>query len=103
METITVTSDHAQLNWRETIAAAFSDKNEVVIEQQGKPVATLVNYELFQKIKRELLILQGLKNAEKNRQERLEKPLSTVTLSDLAAKLNLADPQETISTRTRPI
>lgn len=100
METITVTSEHAHYHWRETIDAACTNKHEVVIEQQGKPVATLVNYDAFQRMKRELLILQGLKRAEKNRQERLENPSSTVTLTELTAKLNLADRRETISTKT---
>jgi len=102
METITITSEHAQQHWRETIDAACADKHEIVIEQQGKPVVTLVNYDAFQRMKRELLILQGLKRAEKNRQERLENPSSTVTLTELTAKLNLVDRQETISMKMRP-
>jgi PHD/YefM family antitoxin component YafN of YafNO toxin-antitoxin module len=102
MKTITLTSDYAQHHWHETIDAACTSQQEVVIEQQGKPVVTLVNYEAFQRMKRELLILQGLKRAEKNRQERLEKPSSTVTLTELTAKLNLADRRETTSTKTLP-
>lgn len=100
METITITGDQAPIDWRETIDAVYANKHEVVIEQQGKPVAALVNYELFQRMKRELLILQGIKRAEKNRQERLENPSSTVTLTELAVKLNLAGQQEPISTKT---
>ena len=87
METFTLTSDIAQLNWCEAVDVVHTDKQEIVIEKQGKPVATLVNYELFQRMKRELLILQGLKRAEKNRQERLENPSSTVTLTELVANL----------------
>jgi prevent-host-death family protein len=102
METLTLTSDQAQRNWRETIDAASADQREVVIEQQGKPVATLVNYELFQRMKREVLILQGLKRAEKNRQARLENPSSTLTLTDLIEKLSLANPQEPTSTKMHP-
>jgi PHD/YefM family antitoxin component YafN of YafNO toxin-antitoxin module len=100
METFTLTSDIAQLNWREAVDVAHTDKQEIVIEKHGKPVATLVNYELFQRMKHELLILQGLKRAEKNCQERLENPSSTVTLTELAAKLNLADQPEATSTKT---
>lgn len=102
METIILTSDYAQHHWHETIDAACINQHEVVIEQQGKPMVTLVNYEAFQRMKHELLILQGLKRAEKNRQERLEKPSSTVTLTELTAKLNLANRQETTSTKTHP-
>ena len=64
METITLTSDYAQHHWHETIDAACTSQQDVVIEQQGKPVVTPVNYEAFQRMKRELLILQGQKRAE---------------------------------------
>lgn len=90
MTTITVTSDHAHTNWQKTLDAASTANAEVVIEQDGKPTATLVNYALFEEMKRKLLILHGLKKAKKNRQERLENPSSTITLTDLTAKLNLA-------------
>ncbi|MEZ4710753.1 MAG: type II toxin-antitoxin system Phd/YefM family antitoxin [Caldilineaceae bacterium] len=102
MQTIMVTSDHARIHWQETIDAAFTEKNEIVIEQQGKPVATLVNYALFEEMKRELLLLHGLQNAERNRQERMEHPSSTVTLTDLIAKLNLAEQPAITSTKTLP-
>ena len=72
MTTITVTTDNAQLNWQETLHAASANRQEVVIEKQGLPVATLVNYALFEQMKHELLVVQGLKRAERNRQERLE-------------------------------
>jgi PHD/YefM family antitoxin component YafN of YafNO toxin-antitoxin module len=89
METITVTIDQAQRNWQHTMEVASAATHEVVIEQQGKPIATLVNDELFQHRKRALRILEGLKRAEANRQERLADS-STITLSELTEKLSLA-------------
>ncbi len=100
MTTITITSEQAQINWQTTLEAATAA--EVIIEQDGKPTATLVNYALFEEMKRKLLILQGLKKAETNRQARLENPSSTITLTELAAKLNLVGQPEIISTKTPP-
>lgn len=102
MATITITSEHAYTNWQKTLDAASTAGAEVVIEQNGQPAATLVNYALFEEMKRKLLILHGLKKAEKNRRERLENPSSTITLTELAAKLNLAGPPATTSTKTPP-
>lgn len=48
MSVITVTSEDARLHWRETIDAAYADKQSVVIERYNKPVAVLVNYEAWQ-------------------------------------------------------
>ena len=103
MTTITVTSDHAHTNWQQTLDAAATANAEIVIEQDGKPAAALVNYAIFSEMKRKLLILQGLKKAEKHRQARQEDPSSTITLTEMLAKLNLAAPQATISTKTPPI
>ena len=37
MSILTVQSDQARLQWRETIEAAYVDKKDVVIERYGKP------------------------------------------------------------------
>ena len=103
MTIITVTSDSAHTNWQSTLDAVAAASAEVVIEQDGKPTATLVNYAQFEEMKRKLLILQGLQKADKHRHERLENPSSTITLTDLAAKLNLVGPPEITSMKTQPI
>lgn len=102
MTTITVTSTQAHKNWQQTLDAATTAGAEIVIEQDGKPAVALVNYALFAEMKRKLLILQGLKKAEKHRQAREEDPSLTITLSELIAKLNLANPRATTSTKTLP-
>lgn len=102
MTTITVTSAQAHTNWQQTLDTATTAGAEIIIEQDGKPAAALVNYALFAEMKRNLLILQGLKKAERHRQERREDPSSTITLTELSAKLNLAVPRATTSTKTPP-
>lgn len=57
MTTITVTSEQANTNWQNTLDTVSTAGAEVVIEQNGQPTATLVNYILFEKMKHNLLIL----------------------------------------------
>jgi prevent-host-death family protein len=51
MTIMTVTSENARLKWRETIDAAYADKKSIVIERYNKPVAVLMNYEHWQRLR----------------------------------------------------
>lgn len=44
MSILTVQSDQARLQWRETIEAAYVDKKDVVIERYGKPIVTVMSH-----------------------------------------------------------
>ncbi len=47
-------SGKARLMWRELLDQAMTSGGEVVIERYNKPVATLVNYEVWDMMKRSL-------------------------------------------------
>lgn len=64
---ITVTSEDARLKWRETIDAAYVDKQPVVIERYKKPIVVLLNYAQWEKQQvrmRELELLLEAGNAK---------------------------------------
>jgi hypothetical protein len=63
MNAITVTSEHARINWRDTIDAAYQG-NQVVIERYGKPMVTVVNYATLQHMTAELARLRRIVQAD---------------------------------------
>lgn len=86
MDTVTVTSEQARLNWRNTIDAAYVG-NEVVIERYGKPVAVLINFDKWGEIARRVQELELLLLHHRRRTEMLEDPASVVTHEDLEQQL----------------
>lgn len=63
MSTITVTSDQARINWRDTIDTAFAG-SDVVIERYGKPMVAVVNYDQWQRMRRQFLAMLDQRSQE---------------------------------------
>jgi PHD/YefM family antitoxin component YafN of YafNO toxin-antitoxin module len=60
MSVITLTSEDARLKWRETIDAAYVDKQPVVIERYKKPIVVLLNYAQWEKQQQRMMELELL-------------------------------------------
>ncbi len=78
--TITMTTDQARLNWRDTIDKAYAEGTEVVLQRYNKPVVVMVNYDLWQMFKQqrfELLkrLSQEVKDGNFVTQEEVEQGL----------------------------
>ena len=58
MTVMTIRSEKARMQWRETIDAAYVDKTDVIIERHGKPVVTLVEHKKWQQILNRLAALE---------------------------------------------
>lgn len=91
MEIITVTSEDARLHWRETIDAAYADKQSVVIERYNKPVAVLLNYEAWQTTLQSLQRLKELELLQRVRQvkSKIDQGETTLTAHDDLKRLIL--------------
>jgi antitoxin (DNA-binding transcriptional repressor) of toxin-antitoxin stability system len=63
MSTITVTSDQARINWRDMIDTAFAG-SDVVIERYGKPMVAVVNYDQWQRMRRQFLAMLDQRSQE---------------------------------------
>ena len=63
MSTITVTSDQARINWRDTIDTAYKG-GEVVIERYGKPMVAVVNFDLWRRMRRQWITMLEQRIAE---------------------------------------
>lgn len=87
LSTMTITSDHARLNWRDTINNATSGK-EVVIERYNKPTATLVSFEVWNTMKRKLQEMESLLLHYQRRAEMEADPTMIMTGEELAKMLN---------------
>ncbi len=55
--TFTMTSDEARRDWRAVIEKTFIDKAEVIIRRYNKPVSVVVNYDMWQMLKKQRLEL----------------------------------------------
>lgn len=64
MSAITMTSDQARINWRDTVDAAYQG-SEVVIERYGKPMVAVVNYDNWSKMADELAHLRRILEAKR--------------------------------------
>ena len=53
--TLTMTTDEARRNWREVIETTLFDKGEVIIKRYNKPVSVVVNYDVWQTLKKQRL------------------------------------------------
>jgi hypothetical protein len=58
MSVVTIRSEDARMQWRETIEAAYVDKKDVVIERYGKPIVTVIAH------KKWLAMVKRLKQLE---------------------------------------
>jgi PHD/YefM family antitoxin component YafN of YafNO toxin-antitoxin module len=66
MEAMTIRSEEARSQWRETIDAAYVDKKDVIIERYGKPVVTMVAHAKWQRILIRLAELEFAARAAKD-------------------------------------
>ena len=77
MSVVTMRSEEARMQWRETIEAAYVDKKDVVIERYGKPIVTVISHKKWVTM---LTLLRRMKEWEltekgiKAYQEMLEDP-----------------------------
>jgi PHD/YefM family antitoxin component YafN of YafNO toxin-antitoxin module len=55
--TLTLTTDQARRDWREVIEKTYMEKAEVVIRRYNKPVSVVVNYDVWQMLKKQRLEL----------------------------------------------
>jgi antitoxin (DNA-binding transcriptional repressor) of toxin-antitoxin stability system len=63
MSAITVTSEQARVNWRDTIDTAYKG-GEVVIERYGKPMVAVVNFDLWRRMRRQWVAMLEQRLAE---------------------------------------
>ncbi len=89
MASITITSEKARLSWRETIDAAYAEKQDVVIERYDRPVVTLVNYAKWQQTLQRLSELELIVEAKQALAGAEADPTSVVTLDELKRKLQM--------------
>jgi hypothetical protein len=68
MTVITIPSEEARIQWRETIEAAYVDKKDVVIERYGKPIVTVIAHSkwlaMLKRMKEIELTAKGIKAYE---------------------------------------
>jgi hypothetical protein len=54
MNEVTMTSDQARINWRDAVDTAF-EGSAVIIERYGKPVVTVLNYNQWQRMSKQMV------------------------------------------------
>ena len=79
MTVMTIRSEKARMQWRETIDAAYVDKTDVIIERHGKPVVTLVEHKKWQQILNRLAALEFAARAAKDYEQMRADPSLTVS------------------------
>lgn len=75
--TLTLTTDEARRGWREMIEKTLYEKVEYVIRRYNKPAVVMVNYEVWQTLKKQRLdyltqLSQEVKNGDFVTQEELD-------------------------------
>jgi PHD/YefM family antitoxin component YafN of YafNO toxin-antitoxin module len=75
--TISMTTDQARRGWRELIEKTFYEKAEVIIRRYNKPAVVMVNYDMWQMLKKQRLdmltkLSQEVKNGDYVTQEQLD-------------------------------
>jgi hypothetical protein len=63
MSVIVMSSEQARVNWRDAIDTAFSG-DPVVIERYGKPMVAVVNYNQWERMRRQFLAMLDQRSAE---------------------------------------
>lgn len=79
MTVVTIRSEEARIQWRETIEAAYVDRKDVVIERYGKPIVTVVNYIKWQDVMRRLKELELAQRTRQRYEEMKADPSLIVT------------------------
>jgi hypothetical protein len=74
MEVMTIRSEAARMQWRETIDAAYVDKKDVIIERYGKPVVTMIAHAKWQQILNRLEQLEFAARAIQDYKEMRDDP-----------------------------
>lgn len=59
-----VKSDEARNNWRALLDKVFADRDEVVVERYNKPLAVLVNYDVWDRMKKSHAAMLAQRAAE---------------------------------------
>jgi hypothetical protein len=52
MTVMTLSSEEARRQWREMLDSILAGKTELVVERYGKPIAAVVNFDLWQAMKK---------------------------------------------------
>jgi hypothetical protein len=74
-------------NWQDLLAIANVGETDIVIEQSGKPIAAVVNYDKYLRTKGNFEELHTLQNADEMVQEWLRNPKSGRPYSEIRSQL----------------
>lgn len=69
MSVVTLSADVARVQWRKTIDLVFADKQEIVVERYGEPVAAIMPYRNWLEMKDKVKALElTIKVLERHRE-----------------------------------